>query len=54
MSIQALFNLQGRTALVTGGNSGIGEAMAMGLGLAGARILLMARRVDALTQSAQK
>ena len=54
MSIQALFNLQGRTALVTGGNSGIGEAMATALGLAGARIVLMARRPDALAQSAVK
>lgn len=54
MTIQALFNLRGRTALVTGGNSGIGEAMATALGLAGARIVLMARRADALAQSAQK
>ena len=52
MTIAALFNLQGRTALVTGGNSGIGEAMATALGLAGARIVLMARRADALAQSA--
>ena len=54
MTIQALFNLQGRTALVTGGSSGIGEAMATALGLAGARIVLMARRPDALAQSAGK
>lgn len=54
MSIQALFNLQGRTALVTGGSSGIGEAMATALGLAGAHIVLMARRTDALAQSAEK
>ena len=39
-----LFDLQGRRALVTGGNSGIGEAMARALGLAGARVLLVARR----------
>lgn len=54
MTIQALFNLAGRTALVTGGNSGIGEAIATALGLAGARIVLMARRADALEQSAIK
>lgn len=52
MTIHALFDLKGRTALVTGGNSGIGEAMATALGLAGARIVLMARRTDALEQSA--
>ena len=37
-----LFDLAGRRALVTGGNSGIGEAMARALGLAGARVLLVA------------
>jgi gluconate 5-dehydrogenase len=39
-----LFDLTGRTALVTGGNSGIGLAMARALGLAGARVVLAARR----------
>jgi gluconate 5-dehydrogenase len=49
-----LFDLTGRTALVTGGSSGIGEAMALALGLAGARVVLMARRPDQLTQAAQR
>lgn len=40
----ALFDLGGRRAVVTGGNSGIGEAMARALGLAGAQVLLVARR----------
>ena len=48
-TIAKLFDLSGRTALVTGGNSGIGEAMARALGLAGARVVLVARREDALT-----
>jgi gluconate 5-dehydrogenase len=39
-----LFDLKGRTALVTGGNSGIGLAMARALGLAGASVVLAARR----------
>ncbi|MGL5362602.1 MAG: SDR family NAD(P)-dependent oxidoreductase [Bosea sp. (in: a-proteobacteria)] len=39
-----LFDLSGRTALVTGGNSGIGLAMARALGLAGATVVLAARR----------
>jgi len=54
MKLSHLFDLTGKTALVTGGNSGIGEAMAIALGLAGARVILMARRIDALEQSAQK
>jgi NAD(P)-dependent dehydrogenase (short-subunit alcohol dehydrogenase family) len=49
-----LFSLEGRTALVTGGNSGIGEAMAHALGGAGAKLVLMARRKDALEESAHR
>ena len=52
MKLAALFDLQGRRALVTGGNSGIGEAMARALGLAGAQVLLVARRDDALQAAA--
>jgi NAD(P)-dependent dehydrogenase (short-subunit alcohol dehydrogenase family) len=53
MTIASLFNLQGRTALVTGGSSGIGQAMASALAQAGAKLVLMARRSDALTAAAQ-
>jgi 2-deoxy-D-gluconate 3-dehydrogenase len=36
-----LFNLSGKTALVTGGNKGIGKGMALGLAEAGADIIVV-------------
>jgi NAD(P)-dependent dehydrogenase (short-subunit alcohol dehydrogenase family) len=42
--LDEVFGLGGRTAVVTGGSSGIGRAMAVALGRAGARVLLVARR----------
>jgi NAD(P)-dependent dehydrogenase (short-subunit alcohol dehydrogenase family) len=54
MRLQHLFDLAGRRALVTGGNSGIGEAMARALGLAGARVLLVARREAELQAAARR
>jgi len=39
----ALFDLSGKVAIVTGGNGGIGLAMATGLGRAGARVVIAAR-----------
>lgn len=40
MSNQTIFSLQGRTALVTGSSRGLGRAMAEGLAVAGARIII--------------
>jgi NAD(P)-dependent dehydrogenase (short-subunit alcohol dehydrogenase family) len=46
-----LFDLTGRTALVTGGSSGIGKQMAQALGMAGAHLVLVARREDELAKA---
>ena len=40
-----LFDLTGKTALVTGGNKGIGKAMAVGLAEAGADIIVVSASV---------
>lgn len=43
-----LFSLAGRTALITGGSSGIGAMIAAGFVAAGARVLVAARTVETL------
>ncbi|MEV6602328.1 SDR family oxidoreductase [Actinoplanes sp. NPDC051346] len=50
--LDELFGLNGRTAMVTGGSSGIGRAMAEALGRAGARVVLVARRPGPLGETA--
>jgi NAD(P)-dependent dehydrogenase (short-subunit alcohol dehydrogenase family) len=51
--MSAATDLAGRTALVTGGNAGIGLAIATALGLAGARLVLVARRREQLDAAVQ-
>lgn len=47
MDIQSLFGLEGKTALVTGGATGIGRMAAEALVRAGARVLLASRKEGA-------
>lgn len=44
--LEDMFSLDGRVALVTGGNGGLGLGMALGLGRAGAKVLIAARNGD--------
>jgi NAD(P)-dependent dehydrogenase (short-subunit alcohol dehydrogenase family) len=46
-----LFDLRGRSALITGGSRGLGLQMAHALGEAGARVLISARKADDLEQA---
>jgi NAD(P)-dependent dehydrogenase (short-subunit alcohol dehydrogenase family) len=48
--LDEVFGLRGRTAVVTGGSSGIGRSMAVALGRAGARIILVARRPEPMSE----
>jgi gluconate 5-dehydrogenase len=47
-----LFDLSGKTAIVTGGGKGIGRQMAQGLAEAGANVVLCARQADRCEEAA--
>lgn len=48
MITNKLFDLSGKTALITGGSSGLGEAISIALGLSGAKIAIASRREEQL------
>jgi NAD(P)-dependent dehydrogenase (short-subunit alcohol dehydrogenase family) len=50
-TVQQLFNLEGKTALVTGGSRGLGLQMAHALGEAGAKIMLSSRKAGDLEEA---
>ncbi|MEJ7622361.1 MAG: glucose 1-dehydrogenase [Pyrinomonadaceae bacterium] len=49
--VMELFDLTGKTAIVTGGSRGIGREMAEGLAEAGANLMLCARRAEWLEET---
>jgi NAD(P)-dependent dehydrogenase (short-subunit alcohol dehydrogenase family) len=51
-SLESLFSLRGRHALVTGASSGLGVECAKALAIAGADVALIARRKDRVTRIA--
>jgi NAD(P)-dependent dehydrogenase (short-subunit alcohol dehydrogenase family) len=52
MRVQDLFDLRGKTAIVTGGGSGIGRQMAGALAELGANLVLCARKLERCEQAA--
>ncbi|MFD9132488.1 SDR family NAD(P)-dependent oxidoreductase [Streptomyces bottropensis] len=50
--LSALFSLDGRVAVVTGGSSGIGKAISTALGRAGASVVIVARKEAELRATA--
>lgn len=51
MSVNSLFDLTGRTALVTGGSRGLGLQIAEALGAAGAKLMISSRKSQDLEQA---
>ena len=54
MSVKELFDLSGKTALITGGSRGLGLQMAEALGEMGARVAITARKQDELDAAAAR
>jgi len=50
-TVTQLFDLKGKTALITGGSRGLGLQMAHALGEAGARVLISSRKASDLEQA---
>lgn len=54
LTLNALFSLRGRIALVTGGGTGIGWMISQGLAQNGAKVYITGRREDVLITKAKQ
>lgn len=54
MKAMELFDLKGKTAIVTGGATGLGRQMAFGLAEAGANIVVCSRKLENCQEAARK
>jgi len=54
MNVRELFDLKDKVAIVTGGSRGLGKEIAIGLGEAGAKVVITARREEGLLSTAKE
>ena len=54
LQVKDLFNVSGKTALVTGGSRGIGEMITSGFLANGAKVYITARKEEALNLKAKE
>ena len=52
--VKSLFSLEGRTALVTGGGTGLGRMIATGLAEAGADVMIASRKMEVVEATARE